>query len=59
MQEVKTNLGSRTDFDFSEHELLIKESDGLLVHTLKHKDYSKMYSVDFIHTNGSMGVTGD
>jgi hypothetical protein len=59
MQEVKTNLGSRTDFDFSEHELLIKESDGLLVHTLKHKDYNKMYRFDFINTNGVMVVTGD
>jgi hypothetical protein len=59
MQEIKTNLGRRTDFDFSEHELLIKESDGLLVHTLKHKDYSKMYRFDFINTNGIMVVTGD
>ena len=59
MKEIKTNLGRRTDFDFSEHELLIKESDGLLVHTLKHKDYSKMYRFDFINTNGIMVVTGD
>ena len=59
MKEIKTNLGRRTDFDFSEHELLIKESDGLLVHTLKHKDYNKMYRFDFINTNGVMVVTGD
>ena len=48
MEEVKTNLGCRTNFDFSEHELIINKSDGLLVHTLKHKEYSRMYRFDFI-----------
>jgi hypothetical protein len=59
MEATKTNVGSRTNFDFSEHELIITKSDGLLVHTLKHKDYNKMYRFDFINTNGIMAVTGD
>jgi hypothetical protein len=59
MEVTKTNVGSRTNFDFSEHELIITKSDGLLVHTLKHKDYNKMYRFDFINTNGIMAVTGD
>lgn len=59
MEEVKTNLGRRTEFDFSEHELIVNNSGDLLVHTLKHKEYSKMYRFDFINTNGIMVVTGD
>jgi hypothetical protein len=59
MEEVKTNLGKRTDFDFSKHELIIEKSDGLLVHTLKHKEYSHWYKFNFINTNGIMVVTGD
>ena len=59
MEDVKTNLGRRTEFDFSEHELIVNNSGELLVHTLKHKEYSKMYRFDFINTNGIMVVTGD
>ena len=33
----------RTDYNFSEHELIIEEKDGYLKHTLKHPEYSKMY----------------
>ena len=59
MSEVKTNLGSRTDFDFSNHELIVEQSEDLLVHTLKHKEYSSWYLFKFINTNGIMVVTGD
>ena len=59
MEEVKSNLGRRTEFDFSNHELIIETSDGLLVHTLKHKEYSQLYRFNFINTNGIMVVTGD
>jgi len=59
MEEVKSNLGRRTEFDFSNHELIIETSDGLLVHTLKHKEYSQWYRFNFINTNGIMVVTGD
>lgn len=59
MEEAKTNLGRRTDFDFSNHELIIEKSEGLLVHTLKHTEYSQWYRFNFINTNGIMVVTGD
>lgn len=59
MEDVKTNLGRRTEFDFSEHELIVNNSGDLLVHTLKHKEYNRMYRFDFINTNGIMVVTGD
>ena len=59
MEEVKTNLGMRTDFDFSKHELIIEKSENLLIHTLKHTEYSQWYRFNFINTNDIMVVTGD
>lgn len=59
MVDTNINIGKRTNFDFSEHELIVEKSEGLLVHTLKHKDYNQMYRFNFINTNGVMVVTGD
>ena len=57
MSEIKRK--KRTDVDFSNHIIEVTEQDGLLVHHFKHPEYSKMYSVKFINTNGIMAVTGD
>jgi len=56
---MKTLSKNRTNVDFSKHELIVTNQDGLLVHHLKHPEYSQMYSVKFINTNGIMAVTGD
>lgn len=50
--------GKRTGLDFSKHELLITESEGLLVHHLK-KPNTQYDNIRYINTNGIMAVTGD
>jgi len=50
--------GKRTNLEFKEHELLITEQEGLLVHHLKKPD-TNMDNIKFINTNGIMVVTGD
>lgn len=50
--------GKRTGIEFEEHELIITEEDGLLVHYLKKPD--TIYdNIKFINTNGILAVTGD
>jgi hypothetical protein len=49
----------RTEANFSEHELTIKQNEDILIHHLKHPKYNQMYSIKFINTNGVMVVTGD
>jgi hypothetical protein len=56
---VETKIKTRTDADFSKHELYVEKCDNYMMHHLKHPDYSHMYSVKFINTNGIMAVTGD
>lgn len=52
---VKKN---RTGIDFSKHELIITESEGLIVHYLK-KPNTITQAIKFINTNGVLVVTGD
>lgn len=56
---METKIENRTGVDFTKHELIVTEQDGLLVHRLKHPEYTHMNSVTFINTNGIMAVTGD
>lgn len=49
----------RTDYNFSEHELIIEEKDGYLKHTLKHPEYSKMYLIEFLNIQDKLIVSGD
>lgn len=49
----------RTNYDFSEHELIIEEKDGYLKHTLKHPEYSKMYLIEFLNIQDKLIVSGD
>jgi len=56
---METEIKNRTGVDFSKHELIVTEQDGLLIHRLKHPEYSHMNSVKFINTNDIMAVTGD
>jgi hypothetical protein len=57
---MDTNLskGKRTGINFSEHEVIITEQEGLLVHYFK-KPNTIMNSIKFINTNGILAVTGD
>src|SRR3989344_2189435 len=57
--EMETKIENRTGVDFTKHELIVTEQEGLLVHRLKHPEYTYMNSVTFINTNGIMAVTGD
>lgn len=50
--------GLRTNIDFSKHELIIKESEDLLVHHLKIPD-RVLNNIKFINTNDILAVTGD
>lgn len=50
--------GKRTGIDFSEHEILVTEQEGLLVHYLC-KPNTVMDSIKYINTNGILAVTGD
>jgi hypothetical protein len=50
--------GKRTEIEFDQHELIITQSEGLLVHYLK-KPNEIYDSVKFINTNGILAVTGD
>lgn len=51
-------MNRRTKIDFSQHQLLITERDGLLVHHLR-KPNTVMDSIKFINTNGILAVNGD
>ena len=51
-------MTKRTDIDFSKHEVIITESEGLLVHDLKIPN-SYRNSIKFINTNGILAITGD
>jgi len=48
----------RTNIDFSRHEVIVTESEGLLVHDLKIPN-AYMNSIKYINTNGILAVTGD
>jgi len=48
----------RTDVDFSKHEVLVTEQEGLLIHYLK-KPGTICNSIKYINTNGILAVTGD
>lgn len=50
--------GKRTGIDFSEHELIVTEKDGLLIHHLK-KPNTNWDNIKYINTNDIMAVTGD
>lgn len=50
--------GKRTEIEFEEHELIIIQQDGLLVHHLK-KPNTIIDNIKFINTNGILAVTGD
>ena len=56
---METKINNRTGVDFTKHELIVTEQEGLLIHRLKHPEYTHMNSVKFINTNGIMAVTGD
>ena len=49
----------RTNYNFSEHELIIEEKDEYLKHTLKHPEYSKMYLIEFLNIQDKLIVSGD
>ena len=49
----------RTEYDFSNHELIVVETENFNSYRLKHPEYSQMFSVTFINTNGICAVTGD
>lgn len=51
-------LGKRTQLDFSKHEVLVTETEGLLIHHLKIPG-TGMDNIKFINTGGIMAVTGD
>ncbi len=51
-------MKKRTNLDFTKHELLITNQEGLLIHHLKVPN-TVIYNVKFINTNGVMVVTGD
>lgn len=53
-----TAIGKRSGVDFATHELLIKQSDGLVVHHLKKPD-TMQGNIKFINTTGVLVVTGD
>lgn len=57
-KEIIMSKGTRTGIDFSEHELLVTKSEGLLVHHLK-KPNTNTNNIKFINTNNIMAVTGD
>lgn len=56
---MKTKIENRTGIDFSDYEVIVEESENLLVHTLKRDGFNSMYKIKFINTNGIMAVTGD
>ena len=49
---------SRTDMDWSKHELIVEDRNGTLVYKLKKPD-TVCQQVIFINTNGILAVTGD
>lgn len=50
--------GKRTGIDFSEHELIVTEQEGLLIHHLK-KPNTYWDSIKYINCGGILAVTGD
>jgi len=56
---MDTLIDNRTGIDFNNHELIIEDKEGLLIHTLKRPDYEIRGRINFINTNGVMVVTGD
>lgn len=50
--------GKRTGIEFGEHDLIVTNQEGLLVHYLK-KPNTNIDSIKFINTNGILAVTGD
>jgi len=57
-ETITPSIGKRTGMDFGKHELIITESDGLLIHYLK-KPNTICDSIKYINTSGVMAVTGD
>lgn len=51
-------MKKRTHIDFSKHEVLVTENEGLVIHYLK-KPGTITDSIKFINTNGILAVTGD
>lgn len=56
---MNTLTKNRTGIDFSEHELIIEDKEGILIHTLKLPTSGVLKRINFINTNGVMIVTGD
>lgn len=50
--------GKRTGLDFTNHELIIRDSEDSVVYYLK-KPCTRKDSIKYINTNGIMAVTGD
>jgi hypothetical protein len=50
--------GKRTNVDFSKHEVITTQVEGLLVHHFKRPD-TFTHSIKYINTNGILAVTGD
>ncbi len=48
----------RTNIDFSEHEIIVTKSEGLLIHYLK-KPNTMYDSIKYINVGGVLAVTGD
>jgi len=57
--EMETKVNNRTGIDFSNHELIIEDKEGLLIHTLKRPEFEMRGRINFINTNDVMVVTGD
>ena len=51
-------IGKRTGIDFSKHEVIVTDVDGLLIHHLKIPN-TICNNIKYINTNGIMAVTGD
>ena len=50
--------GKRTGIEFKDHEVIITQQEGLLVHFLK-KPNSYFDCIKYINTNGILAITGD
>lgn len=51
-------MKKRTDIDFSQHEVLVTELEGLKIHHLKKPD-TILYNIKYINCGGVLTVTGD
>lgn len=51
-------IGKRTGIDFSKHQVIVTQSEGLLVHYLR-KPNTIHDSIRYINTNGILAVNGD